>query len=311
MNAQPRTNALSDDDLILALEKALPEIAEDHRAAAQPWNPHDWVPWDAGRNFAFLGGSDWEPGQATLTDEVRAGVLALLLLKDNLPSYHRMLAVHFPVFSAWRELVGVWTAEDNRHAIVLRDYLVVTRAVDPVDAEVRRRIHVTAGFRQYEGSATDVGPLDVLAIMAVHEHQCAAFVRRLGEAVSDSIDEAVSEGVLAQILRRIAADDALQARTFAAFLGAGIVADQEAAIVAIDRALSGMEAIGADVADFDAERALIADYENDGTRGAVAAALVDALTLESVQELSDDAEAARGRILALAALADRAAGRPS
>lgn len=295
MSGRRENNALSDDDLVIALEKALPEIAEEHRAAAQPWNPHDWVPWDDGRNFGFLGGSEWTPEQATLPDEVRAGVLALLLLKDNLPSFHRMLAIHFPVFSPWRDLVGVWTAEDNRHAIVLRDYLVVTRAIDPVDAEVRRRIHVTAGYRQYEGSALDVSPLDVLAIMAVHEYQCAAFVRRLGEAVT--------EDVLGQILSKIAADDALQATTFARFLNAGIVADQEATILAVDRALCGIETIGADVADFDAERVLIAGYEDEGTRGAVAAALAGELRLESVQELGADAEAARGRILALAAQA--------
>ena len=47
---------LDTDDLVIALEKALPELSEEHQAEASPWNPHDWVPWDLGRNFAFLGG---------------------------------------------------------------------------------------------------------------------------------------------------------------------------------------------------------------------------------------------------------------
>ncbi|MGV9710607.1 acyl-ACP desaturase [Gordonia sp. NPDC003424] len=287
-------NALTEDELIIALEKALPEIAEDHQASALAWNPHDWVPWDLGRNFAFLGGEDWEPSQQTISDEARAGVLALLLTKDNLPSYHRVIAQHFPAFSDWRQLVGVWTAEDNRHAIVLRDYLVVTRAIDPVDAEERRRIHVTAGYRQHEAAVAELSPLDTLALMAVHENQCVGFIEKLREATTDD--------VFIQILAKISADDALQAATFGAFLNAGLVADPEGTVLAVDRALVRLvtESIGFDIADFDAERSLIAGYESDDTRAAIAAKLADQLKLDTVQGLGDEAEAARTRILAAA-----------
>lgn len=289
-----RVNAVTEDDLIIALEKALPEISEDHNAAALPWNPHDWVPWDDGRNFAFLGGEDWDPSQQKLSDEARAGVLALLLTKDNLPSFHRVIAKYFPPFSDWRQLVGVWTAEDNRHAIVLRDYLVVTRAIDPVDAENRRRIHVTAGYRQHEEQVAELNPLDVLALMAVHENQCVGFIEKLSAAVTDD--------VLLQILAKISGDDALQATTFTSFLAAGLVADPEGAVVALDKALERVttEAIGADVVDFDDEFALISGYEDDAARTRIAAAIADQLKLESVQGLSDDAEAARQRVLARA-----------
>ncbi|MXP23005.1 fatty acid desaturase [Gordonia sp. HNM0687] len=284
-------NALTTDELIIALSKALPEIAEDHQAAASPWKPHDWVPWDQGRNFAFLGGEDWDASQATISDEARAGVLALLLTKDNLPSYHRVLALHFPAFSDWRQLVGVWTAEDNRHAIVLRDFLVVTRAIDPVDAEERRRIHVTAGYRQRPESIENLGPLDVLALMAVHENQCVGFIEKLRGTVTDD--------VFTQILDKIAADDAVQAATFGAFLNAGLVADPAGTVVAVDRALARLdtEPIGSDIADFDAERALITGFEDDESRARVAAAIVAAMKLGSVSGLDGEAEAARVRIL--------------
>ena len=51
----------------------------------------------------------------------------------------------------------------------------------------------------------------------------------------------------------------------------------------------------------DAERALIADYENDQTRAAIAKAIVDGVKLNSVDGLSDEAQAGKERILALAA----------
>ncbi|MFW0791117.1 acyl-ACP desaturase [Gordonia sp. CPCC 205333] len=285
---------LPEDELIIALEKALPEIAEEHAEIATPWNPHDWVPWDSGRNFAFLGGDDWDPSQGTLSPEERAATLALLLTKDNLPSYHRVLAIHFPAFSDWRQLVGVWTAEDNRHAIVLRDFLVVTRAIDPLDAEERRLHHVTQGYRQQTEKVVGLSPLDTLALMAVHENQCVAFIERLSSVVTDD--------VYRQILAKIAGDDGAQAKTFGSFLNAGLVADQEATVIAVDNALAKLEQIGSDVRDFDAEWALISDYENDETRGKIAATLIDQLKLNTVHGLSDEAEAARQRILALAAV---------
>lgn len=284
---------LPQDELIIALEKALPEIAEEHAQIATPWNPHDWVPWDAGRNFAFLGGDDWDPSQGTMSEEVRAATLALLLTKDNLPSYHRVLAIHFPAFSDWRQLVGVWTAEDNRHAIVLRDFLVVTRAIDPLDAEERRLHHVTQGYRQHTEKVVGLSPLDTLALMAVHENQCVAFIEKLSAVVDDDVYK--------QILAKISGDDAAQARTFGSFLNAGLIADQDATVVAIDEALAKLEPIGSDVTDFAPEWALISDYENDATKAKIAATFVDQLKLNSVAGLSDEAESARQRILALAA----------
>ncbi|EGD56447.1 acyl-ACP desaturase [Gordonia neofelifaecis] len=284
---------LSNDDLINALEKALPEIAEEHAEGAISWTPSDWVPWDLGRNFAFLGGTDYDPSESKLSETAAAGLQALLLTKDNLPSFHRVLAMHFPAFSDWRQLVGVWTAEDNRHSIVLRDYLVVTRALDPVEAENRRRIHVVAGWRQTEEAVADLGPMDVLALLAVHENQCVTFIDKLIGYVDDKH--------LTQILNKVRTDDAVQAATFQAFLIAGLVADQEATVLAVDKALATIEHVGSDIADFDVPGSFISDFEDSSTDAAIAKKLADELKLDSLQELSADAEAARQRILAKAA----------
>lgn len=50
-----------------------------------------------------------------------------LLTEDNLPSYHRQAAEYFSLDGAWGTWVGRWTAEEGRHSIALRDYLIVTR----------------------------------------------------------------------------------------------------------------------------------------------------------------------------------------
>lgn len=286
-------NDLTQDELLYALEKAIPEIMEEHHAAAEAWNPHDWVPWDDGRNFAFLGGVDFDPDQpAPLPADAAAAVLALLLTKDNMPSYHRLMAQKASIFGAWQQVIGSWTAEDNRHSIALRDYLVVSRLVDPEVAENLRLHHITKGKLQSPVSLTDYQILDVMALLAVHELQCVAFEEKL---LADSDNE-----VLTAIVSRILHDDRVQAKTFTNFLNAGVDANISELVTAVDKAISEMELIGADVDNF-GDLDLIAKYNADAS-AYVASTLVADLKLQSLGGLNDKDEAARQRILAAAGL---------
>ena len=89
------TLQLSDRDILAELEPTAEANLNDHLAKAKDWNPHDYVPWDEGRNFAEMGGIDWEPGQSRLSEVAKAAMITNLLTEDNLPSYHRELADTF------------------------------------------------------------------------------------------------------------------------------------------------------------------------------------------------------------------------
>lgn len=56
------------------LKELAPPVAEEnvnrHLKTAKDWNPHDYVPWDEGRNFAALGGVDYDPPEQSQLDEV-------------------------------------------------------------------------------------------------------------------------------------------------------------------------------------------------------------------------------------------------
>jgi len=85
-----------------------------------------------------------------------------LLTEDNLPSYHREIATRFGPDGAWGQWVGQWTAEEGRHAIAIRDYLLVTRGVDPVALEVGRMVHMAAGY-----DSGDKSPIEALAYVFI------------------------------------------------------------------------------------------------------------------------------------------------
>jgi acyl-[acyl-carrier-protein] desaturase len=133
-------------NLLYELEPVVETNLNRHLDAAKDWMPHDYIPWSRGRDFAFLGGEDWTPEDSPLDPVARTAMTVNLLTEDNLPSYHREIANRFGLDGAWGQWVGRWTAEEGRHGIALRDYLVVTRGVDPVRLEQLRMAHMAAGY---------------------------------------------------------------------------------------------------------------------------------------------------------------------
>ncbi|KAA0112256.1 acyl-ACP desaturase [Mycolicibacterium sp. P1-5] len=195
---------LTDPQLIRELEPVVEAGLNQHFAATKDWSPHDYVPWSDGSNYAALGGSDWTLEQSPLSELARIAMVTNLLTEDNLPSYHRAVAGYFTLDDAWGAWVNRWTAEENRHGIALRDYLVVTRAVDPIALEQARMLQVTTGFNPgYQGQG-DIAPesfLDAAAYVTFQELATRVSHRNTGKACDEPVADA--------LLKRIAFDENL------------------------------------------------------------------------------------------------------
>ncbi|MGW1743799.1 acyl-ACP desaturase [Nocardia sp. NPDC001965] len=198
---------LTDRDLLESLAVEVELTMRRHTDIADEWQPHDFVPWDDGRNFAFLGGSDWDPAQSELSDTARLALTVSVLIADNLPAYHREVGKYLRT-GAWWRWVGRWTAEEARHSIVIRNYLMVTRACDPVELERLRMGHMTDGFRREA-----LHLLDVLAACAFEETASAIRHRNTAAIGENPLITAISD--------RIAKDDEMQAAVFADLVAAG------------------------------------------------------------------------------------------
>ena len=48
-------------ELLTELQPEAEANLNRHLSMAKDWHPHDYVPWDEGRNFASMGGVDWDP----------------------------------------------------------------------------------------------------------------------------------------------------------------------------------------------------------------------------------------------------------
>jgi acyl-[acyl-carrier-protein] desaturase len=182
--------------LLSELEPTFEENLNRHLASAEDWMPHEYVPWSEGRNFACLGGEPWSVEQSRLSAVARAAMELNLHTEENLPSYHRELDRSFGRSGAWGAWVNRWTAEEGRHAYCIRDYLLITRGVDPERLERDRMATVQAGFDS--GSKPF---LNVCAYVSFQELATRVSHRNTGRLCGDQIAE--------RLLTRIAVDENL------------------------------------------------------------------------------------------------------
>lgn len=176
-----------------------------------PWYAHDYVPFDEGRDFAFLGGDDWNPSQvkhAQGSDGSPRGAV------DHQGQPGRLPPANWSSTSSedkWGRWLGRWTAEENLHAIALRQYLMATCNIDPnADEEVRVK-HVMRGYR-----ASNYGQIETLVFMALWERAHVVYLTNLEAKISEPAlkklvgrilgDEKAAPGVLRQPRRAPAGD---------------------------------------------------------------------------------------------------------
>ena len=80
-----------------------------------------------------------------------------------------------------------WTAEENRHSTALRDYLVVTRAVDPVELERLRMEQMTRGFspgQNHQGDLFAESLFDSVMYVSFQELATRVSHRNTGKAAT-------------------------------------------------------------------------------------------------------------------------------
>ncbi len=223
--------------VLYELEPVVAQNLDRHLKMAKEWFPHDYVPWSRGRDFAFLGGEDWQPEDSPLDPVAKTALTVNLLTEDNLPSYHREIATRFSRDGAWGTWIGQWTAEEGRHSIALRDYLVVTRGVDPVALERLRMEHTGAG-----SDAGDRSALSVLAYVSFQELATRVSHRNTGRASGCPLAD--------QLLARIAADETLHMVFYRNLMAAALDIAPDDAMVAIRDEVINFAMPGLGMADF-------------------------------------------------------------
>ena len=276
---------MDDAALLHELEPAVVGLLERHLETAKEWFPHELVPWSRGRDF--VPGEEWDPAEYPAEAAVRSALYVNLLTEDNLPYYFNTIDGVLRS-EAWGEWARRWTAEEGRHSIVIRDYLTVTRAIDPVALERGRMHQVSSGIVPEPDQVPDI-----LVYVTLQELATRISHRNTGKLLTDKPGY--------DVMARVAADENLHYLFYRDATSAAIEVDPSAMVLAIDRQVRHFAMPGTGIADFASHAAAIAKtgiYDFAAHHDHILVPVVlRQWRLETLEGLSPEAEEARDRAL--------------
>jgi acyl-[acyl-carrier-protein] desaturase len=280
-------------DLVEELTPTVERLYERHLGAAKAWLPHELIPWE--RAVEATPREPWTVEGSRLSFGVRSALVVNLLTEDNLPYYYETIHRVF-AHDVWRVWARRWVAEEMRHAIVIRDYITVTHAVDLARLEAGRMQQVCGG-----AVPDPVTPADTLAYVALQELATRVAHRNTGTMLDDEAGY--------KVMARVAADENLHYLFYRDLVSAALDIDPSATMLAIERQVRTFEMPGTGIPDFTALAAAIADagiYDVSLHHDQVLVPVVlRHWNVESIEGLSSEAEQARTRLVEYIARVDR------
>jgi acyl-[acyl-carrier-protein] desaturase len=219
---------MNDATMLAELQPTAERLVERHLGMAKEWFPHDVVEWRPPP-----APQDVEP----LPQGVASALFVNVLTEDNLPYYFASIDNLFGRDGAWGYWTRRWTAEEGRHSIVLRDYLIMSGHIDPVTLERGRMTQVTGGVSPQPTSIADA-----FVYLALQELATRIAHYNTGKALPDGEGYAV--------MKRVAADENLHYLFYRDLVSAALDIDPSGMMEAIKRQVLGFEMPGTGIPGF-------------------------------------------------------------
>ncbi len=285
------STTLTQTELLRELDQVVVGELNRHEKVAKEWFPHEYVPWSEGRNFdGLMGGDEWTEQDSGVSDVARSALIVNLLTEDNLPSYHHEIAMIFGRDDAWGAWVHRWTAEEGRHAMAMRDYMLVKRLVDPVALERFRMTHMSQGYELAHSGEL----MSSLAYVSFQELATRVSHRNTGKFTNDPMCE--------NLLTRIAADENLHMIFYRNLMDAALKIAPDQAMIAILDVVRNFQMPGADLPGFQrkaVEMAVAGIYDLRSHKDEVVAPVLRFWKVFELEGLSAEGEAARTELAEL------------
>lgn len=132
-------------EVLSDLEGAVNDLLAKHLSKRELWYPSEFLPANQGtdndKQIAEL-----RKRAAGISDNARVALSLNLLTEEGLPHFHRLVAHALGEDSTWKEWNGVWTAEEDRHGNILRDYIRDSRLLNFSVLEKLQFDYVKSGF---------------------------------------------------------------------------------------------------------------------------------------------------------------------
>jgi acyl-[acyl-carrier-protein] desaturase len=207
-----------------------------------------------------------------------------LLTEDNLPYYSHTILNRTNKSSALTEWGHVWTAEEARHSEVIREWVHVTRAIDPQLLETGRMTQMT------KAEVPEPPNLPELLTYTSFQELATNIAHR---NTSIALDK---ERWGKKVMGAVAGDEMKHHIFYSELATAAILIDPSAMVIAIFKQLKGFKMPGTGIPDFERHSKLIAEagiYDGTQFLNLVVIPTLNKWDIDSIEGLSKEAEKAR------------------
>ncbi len=133
-------------EVLQDLEQIVLDLMEQHERKRPLWMPNELLGAKPGED------PDEHVRQLRrraegIPDSARAALTLNMLTEEGLPHFHRLLAVYLGDDSHWQAWNNLWTAEEDRHGVILHDYIRDTRIVNQTRLEEMQFSYLKSGFQ--------------------------------------------------------------------------------------------------------------------------------------------------------------------
>jgi acyl-[acyl-carrier-protein] desaturase len=234
---------MNDAGLLSDLTPDAVRLYERHLATCKSWYPHEAVPWSLGRDFNP--GEAWDPNECQLPDAVRSALYVNLLTEDNLPYYFETINRVFGRDTVWKDWSHRWTAEEARHSVAIRDYLTVTRAINPWELEDARMAQMSSGEVPQPQT-----PLDGFVYVALQELATRIAHRNTGKLLQEHGSDHPGTKAGYDIMARVATDENFHYLFYRDIASEALLRDPSNGVMAIERQVRDFEMPGTGIIGF-------------------------------------------------------------
>jgi len=198
-NNSAKSSFAQKTEVLKHLEGKVELWMKDHVDKRKLWFSSDFLPADEKMNDDLKKNiNDLRNRSRGIKDEVRVSVAMNLLTEEGLPHFHRLIAQYLGDRSFWSKWNNMWTAEEDRHGAILRDYVRDARLFRFREVELMQFHYIESGFNP----DWDKDPYKVFVYTTLQERATQFSHKNTGKLVS------TNEPLLNGILSNIAADEA-------------------------------------------------------------------------------------------------------
>jgi acyl-[acyl-carrier-protein] desaturase len=230
---------LSKLEVLSDLESVVKEFVDKHQLKRELWLPSEFLPaGESDLDDKMI--SELRARARGIPDSVRVAITINIVTEEGLPHFHRLIAEHLGTTTFWSQWNKLWTAEEDRHGNILRDYIRDSRLLNFSALEGIQFEYLRSGFEpQWTGD-----PYKLFIYTSCQERATQISHANTGKLVADC------EPLLLAITQKIAQDESRHYAFYTNVFKEILARDPNAALEAASFIMPSIDMPGISIANF-------------------------------------------------------------